>query len=256
MRKSPSTSPGSGPEVGSEVEVRQQRRGGESAGTGARRPAVGPFPASIETLVTQPAFRAKTTAKTPMPPASSTRPRSTSPATASGGSRRWSRKATKSRGRCCRAPSSANSSGSPSPATRRRRSTRRPPRTSAATSPRSRRGSRRTPRTRSTTPTRSARNRSCSCLRPPSSARVGSAARSSTWPSRSKRSTETKRPSSTWRSTTTTIPVRACGPRSAPSICRASRGCSRSTEGRVSAVLEGAFGLEAMTTAVEKAIAE
>ena len=89
--------------------------------------------------------------------------------------------------------------------------------------------SRRTPRTRSITRMRSAKNRSCSCLRPPSSARVGSAAPSSTWPSRSNRTTETRRRSSTWRSTTTTIRARGCAPRCAPSTCRASRGCSRST---------------------------
>ena len=72
----------------------------------------------------------------------------------------------------------------------------------------------------------SARNRSSSCLRPLSSARVGFAARSSTWPSRSNSSTETRRPSSTWRSTTTTTRTRGPTRRSAHSTCRPSPGCS------------------------------
>ena len=50
----------------------------------------------------------------------------------------------------------------------------------------------------------SARNRSCSSSRPPSSARAGSAARWSTSPSRSNRNTKAMPPSSTWRSTKTT----------------------------------------------------
>ena len=52
------------------------------------QPAVGPFPAAIESLATQPAFRAQTTADDPNAATVVYSPTSTSPATASGGSRR------------------------------------------------------------------------------------------------------------------------------------------------------------------------
>ena len=103
----------------------------------------------------------------------------------------------------------------------------------------------------------SARNRSSSCLRPPSSARVGSAARSSTWPSRSNSSTETRRRSSTWRSTKTTIRRRRAAAGAGPSTCRASPGCSRSTATAiVRQVVEGAFGVDRLTKVVKEVTGE
>ena len=129
--------------------------------------------------------------------------------------------------------------------------------TSAATSRRSRRGSRRTPRTRSTTPTRSARNRSSSCLRPPSSARVGSAAPSSTWPSRSNSEYGDKAAFIHMEIYKDNDPAKGADRRCGPSTCPASRGCSRSTAtGRSATSIEGAFGVDALTEAVEKVTSE
>ena len=65
-RSRPLLRQGADAEAGRQVEVGQQRPGRESRGPGAgRSPRSGPFPASIESLATKPAFRAQTTVDDP-----------------------------------------------------------------------------------------------------------------------------------------------------------------------------------------------
>ena len=75
------------PEDGREVEVAETRGGGEGAERRrSTQPAVGPFPAAIESLATKPAFRAQTTSERPRRRRVVYVTESISPATASGGS--------------------------------------------------------------------------------------------------------------------------------------------------------------------------
>ena len=230
-RRSPSTSPRCRREQRQQARQSTEPEGKKAVPTAAKKaldqPAVGPFPAAIESLATQPAFRAQTTAEDPD---AATVVYATNVDFPSDGEWRIAAlikqgdktdrdAAAQRRGRRIHQDPAGRPEGAADPHADRRRA-------SAATSPRSPPASRRTPRTRSITQMCSAKNRSSSCLRPPSSARVGSAARSSTWPSRSNSSTATRRRSSTWRSTTKTIRARACARRCGRSTCPASRGCS------------------------------
>ena len=218
-------------------------------------PATGPFPASVESLATQPAFRAQTTSDDPD---AATVVYSTDIDFPSDGE--WRIAAVIKEGdklsatllpsvlvgavkRVPRVGEKAPADPHADPGRRRRR-----PLEADDADPA------RHPEPGRLRGRATGRNRSSSCLRPPSSARVGSAAPSSTWPSRSNRSTETRRLSSTWRSAkTTTRRPKGPGRRCRPSTCpREPWLFAIEKDGTIGEVLQGAFGVDALTEAVEK----
>ena len=172
-------------------------------------PAEGPFPARIESLETEAAFRAKSTADDP--DAAKVVYISDVPLQRPG---KWAFAALVKQGdgytgSLVPTPSLVGQFDPPdvgdeAPPTRPRRRRRRRPR-----SPRSTPGSRRAPCTTRTSRTCSARSPWCSFSPRPRSARAVSAARWSTSPSRSSATPATTSPSSTRRSTTTTTSTRA-----------------------------------------------
>ena len=226
-----STTRGAHRQARRQVEGGQQGDGGKAQSQALDQPAIGPFPARIESLATQAPFRGKTTTGTPdvatvvystqlnLPGEGEYRPAVL--IKEKGG---WSGESPPQRqSRRIRKDSETWGQGAVDRNADREERRRKPHRNR-------RRGCRRTREQGRLRGSRSEKNRYCSCLPPPSSARVGSAGPSSMWPSRPNTNSEARRSSSTWRSTTTTIRRQGrASPGARDSTCQPNRGSSRST---------------------------